>query len=261
MSTQNIRNMIAQIICELDAMDACTPTPAPVTWQDNLAGTPYTNVSMFTDELNETDWLNKRAAYRTTMKNAASGSIQFIGDSMVERNNLAAISAKAVNQGISGESIRQLAYRINETDSNNAPNLIHRAAAAVTMTGVNDLSDTRNGAPINRAQTVEIVYNNLKNWLTGKVVICKLIPVDASVFSNPTNESIKHVNDWIEANFGNKPGVKIVDVNATLAPVTAQYPYGSLLPQYHVDGQHLSAAGYEVLNAAIRARLQELGVL
>jgi lysophospholipase L1-like esterase len=262
MSTANIRNLVSQIqtlagqvISECDVLDTGnTPAPSMPTPVDCLAGTVPPATNMYADELNETAWLNKRASYRTLMKNSPSGSIVFIGDSMIERQDLSGVSSYAVNMGISGESIRQLAYRINENDIDNQPNLIHRAGAVVILTGVNDLSDSRNGSPTNAAETVEFVYNRLKGWLTGKVVICKLIPVDANVFSIPTNASIAHVNNWIDANFANLPNVRIVDVNATLAP------NGTLLPQYHVDGQHLSPTGNQVLQNAIKAALQSLSV-
>lgn len=261
MITQNIRNLVAQILTECDILDAApAPAPAPAPSPaiplalDCLAGTIPPATNQYADELAETAWLNLRNTYRTTMKNAPSGSIVLIGDSMIERMTASSISAYAVNLGISGESIRQLIYRINENDINNQPNLIHRAGAVVILTGVNDLSDARNGTPTNAATTVEFVYDRLKNWLTGKVIICKLIPVDSTVFSIPTNASIAHVNTWIDTNFANKPNVKIVDVNATLAP------QGSLLPQYHVDGQHLSAAGYDVLYSAINSAKTSLGI-
>lgn len=254
-STQNIRNLVAQILAECDAQDAAPPSiPTIPQTLDCLAGTVPAATNMYADELSETAWLDHRNIYRTTMKNAPSGSIVLLGDSMVERMNVSAISPYAVNLGIAGESIRQLIYRINETDINNQPNLIHRAGAVVVMTGVNDLSDARNGTPTNAALTVEFVYDRLKNWLTGKVIICKLIPVDSGVFSIPTNASIVHVNTWIQTNFGSLPNVRIVDVNATLAP------NGSLLPEYHVDGQHLSAAGYNILEAGILAAKASLGL-
>ena len=258
MSTQIIRNLVAQILAECDAIDAIPPAPPPPTTippaLDCLAGTIPPATNQYSDELAETAWLNLRNTYRTTMKNAPSGSIVLIGDSMIERMTASRISQYAVNLGISGESIRQLIYRINENDINNQPNLIHRAGGVVILTGVNDLSDARNGTPTNAALTVEFVYDRLKNWLTGKVIICKLIPVDSGVFLIPTNASIAHVNAWIQTNFGSLPNVRVVDVNATLAP------QGSLLPQYHVDGQHLSAAGYDVLYAAINAARTDLGI-
>ena len=253
-STLNIRNLIQKISAECDAIDALHPVPLPIII-DCLAGTipPATNI--YSNELTEADWLQHRITYRTTMKNSESGSIVFIGDSMIERQDVSLVSQNAVNLGISGESIRQLMYRINELDINNQPNLIHRAGAVVILTGVNDLSDSRNGTPTNAAETVEFVYNRLKGWLTGNVVICKLIPVDSGVFSIPTNSSIAHVNSWITANFSNLPNVRIVDVNATLAP------QGSLLSQYHVDGQHLSESGNAVLQLAIKNALISLGAV
>lgn len=258
MSTQNIRNLVSQILIECDSIDdqngeTETPPNSNVV-VDCLAGTipPYTN--MYDDELYEADWLNKRVSYRTVMKNSPSGSIVMIGDSMIERQNVTNISSKCVNFGISGESIRQILYRINENDIDNQPNLIHRAGAVVILTGVNDLSDPRNGSPTNAAETVEFCYSRLKGWLTGNVIICKLIPVDSNVFSVPSNASISHVNSWIDANFSGLTNVRIVDVNSTLAP------NGSLLPQYHVDGQHLSSAGDLVLQDAIKQALISLGV-
>lgn len=255
MSTQNIRSLVSQILIECDAIDAGATTPQLPTALDCLAGTVPPATNMYPDELAETDWLNKRATYRTTMRNAPSGSIVFIGDSMIERNTVANVSEYAVNLGISGESIRQFIYRLDELDVDNQPNLIHRAGAVVILTGVNDLSDPRNGSPTNAAETVEFVYVRVKNWVSDKVIICKLIPVDSNVFSVPTNASIAHVNAWIDTNFGNLPNVRIVDVNATLAP------NGSLLPQYHVDGQHLSVAGYEILNNKIKEKLIEIEVI
>lgn len=255
MTTQNIRDLVAQILVECDAIDNQNQPPQLPTPVDCLAGIVPPATNMYSDELTETAWLNLRETYRTTMKNAPSGSIVFIGDSMIERNTVANVSQYSVNLGISGESIRQLLYRINELDINSQPNLIHRAGAVVILTGVNDLSDPRNGSPINAAETVEFVYNRLKSWVSGKVVICKLIHVDSNIFTIPTNASISHVNAWIDTNFSNLPHVRIVDANHLLAP------NGSLLPQYHVDGQHLSVAGYEILNNKIKEKLIELNVL
>jgi len=259
MITQNIRNLVAQIITECDAIDACAPSPTPPpaptipTPVDCLAGTIPPATNQYADELAETAWLNLRNTYRTTMKNAPSGSIVFIGDSMIYRMDSSQVSPYAVNLGISGESIRQFIYRLNELDINNQPNLIHRAGAVVILTGVNDLSDPRNGTPANAAATVNFVYERVKNWVSGKVVICKIVPVDSTIFTTPSNSAaIAPVNAWIDANFGSLPNVRIVDVSATLAPS------GSLLPQYHVDGQHLSVAGYQVLNTAIQQALDDL---
>ena len=255
--TDDIRGLCAQIIAKCDAIDATqNPTgptaPAPL---DCLAGTVPPATGMYDDELYEAAWINKRAEYRTTMRDAPSGSILFLGDSMIERGDFSQVSPWAVNLGISGESSRQLQYRLNENDAAGQPNLIHRAGAAVILTGVNDLSDSRNGSPLNAAATVNIVMDRIVNWTSGKVVICKLVPVDTAVFpTTPSIAAIASVNAHIDT-YASLPWVKIVDVNATLAP------QGSLLPQYHVDGQHLNESGYAVLYAAMRDALVQHGVL
>jgi lysophospholipase L1-like esterase len=239
------------------------PTGLPATL-DCLNGTVPSTTNMYSDELNETAWLNKRSAYRTTMKNAASGSIICIGDSMIERNDWSAVSQYCVNLGISGESARQFHYRLNETDINSQPNLIHRAGAVVVLTGVNDLSDTRNGISgsvsttagyTNAANTVGPILQKLAGWFTGKGVIVKLVKVDTSIFSVPHNSGIDLVNAYIDTHYGSKSDWAVVDINPTVAPS------GSLLSQYHVDGQHLNAAGYAVLNAAVKTALQGLSVI
>lgn len=254
-NTAAIRNLCAQMLAECDALDAQTcdgnQNPAPSVF-DCLAGTQPPATSMYPDELNEASWLSKRSAYRTAMKNAASGSIILIGDSMIERMDASQIAPNAVNLGISGESIRQLLYRINETDADGNLGLIRRAGAVVFLTGVNDLSDGRNGSAQNAADTVKIMISRLVGWTSGRVVLCKIVPVDAGVFSVPSNSAIASVNQHIDT-FASLPHVRIVDANATLAPS------GSLLPQHHVDGQHLSphtsGNGYAVLYPKIKDAL------
>lgn len=113
--TDDIRGMCAQIISKCDDIDSAqqpsAPTiPAPI---DCLAGTVPTATGMYDDELYEANWINKRAEYRTTMRDAPSGSILFLGDSMIERGDFFGVSPYAVNLGISGESSRQLQYRLN----------------------------------------------------------------------------------------------------------------------------------------------------
>lgn len=245
----------------LEGENVCDPedppsSPTPV---DCLAGTnpSWNSSNMYSDELNETAWLNARTTFRTTMANAPSGSIMLLGDSMLANIDEEEISEHAINFGISGESIRQLLYRINDPDINNAPNLIHRAGAVVILTGINDGSDSRNGTQSNAAATVNIVYDKLSGWLTGKVVIVKLVKLNTSVFSTPSNTAfVDAVNSWIDTEFGSNPNVRIVDVNPTVAPS------GSLLSTYSTDGQHLNTtAGKAVLQNAIKDALIDLNVI
>lgn len=252
-NTNEIRALCSQILAKCDEIDSSeTESPEKIVLSpvNCLNGTIPPSTGMYPDEESEVYWLNKRSEYRTAMANSPSGSIVFIGDSMIERGDFTDIAPNTINLGISGESSRQLQYRINELDSNNAPNIIQRAGAVVILTGVNDLSDGRNGSPNNAADTVKIVLDRIIGWTSGRVIICKVIPVDANVFSIPTNGSIARLNGYIDA-YASLPHVKVVDVNAILAP------NGSLLPINHVDGQHLSPLAYDILKDEILNKLME----
>lgn len=276
MKTDDIRVKLAEINNRLnDISDLCddidaTPCEIPEepeepeeptlpTAVDCLAGTNpnWTSSNMYSDELNETAWINARNGFKVTMSTAPSGSIMLLGDSMLANLYEEEISPYALNFGISGESSRQLLYRLNENDSNGQPNLIHRAGAVVLLTGINDGSDSRNGSQSNAAITVTQIYDKISGWLTGKVVIVKLVKLNTSVFSTPSNTAfVDYVNNWITTEFGGRSGFAIVDVNPTVAPS------GTLLSQYSTDGQHLNtAAGRAVLQNAIKDALENLNVI
>lgn len=253
-----LETMVSEATFSCEEEEEPPHTPVIATAVNCLNGTnpAWNSGNMYSDELNETAWLNARTTFRTTMANAPSGSIMLLGDSMLANIRAAEISPFAVNLGISGESIRQALYRINDVDINNAPNLIHRAGAVVILTGINDGSDSRNGSQTNAADTVKIIYDKMSGWLTGKVVIVKLVKLNTSVFTTPSNtDFVDRVNTWIDTEFGSRSGFVIVDVNPIVAPS------GSLLPMYSTDGQHLNTtAGKEVLEGAIRDGLDTLGL-
>ena len=273
MTTANIRSsvaaiqtMLAVIVAECNIIDAQAQPSTPLPAVDCLAGTvPLWDTSnLYSDEASEAPWLSARSTFRTTMANAPSGSVMLIGDSMLERLGTAgaqAIHPSAVNLGISSESLRQLLIRINEPDINNNPNLIHRCGATVIMTGVNDLSDVRNyyygpSTPEgvqNLVTTMGQIFDKLAGWVTGKVVIVKMVRLNTAVFTFPANSVIDQVNALIDAKFGNRPGFAVVDVNPVVAPG------GSLQAQYSSDGQHLDTAeGKTALQNAIISGLQSI---
>jgi hypothetical protein len=141
MSTQSIRNLVAEILTECDVLDNATPSPTPPPAPvgiDCLAGTVPTATGL---TANPPNWISLRNTFRTTMKNAPTGSILFIGDSQIANWDISLVTSNGVNLGISGESSRHLLARINETDIDGNPNLIRRAGAVVIETFVNDLGD------------------------------------------------------------------------------------------------------------------------
>lgn len=234
------------------------PTPT-----DCLAGPTPTPTGMISGEQNETAWIQARATFRTTMKNALSGSILFIGDSQIAGFDTSLVTPYGVNLGISGESSRQLLYRLNENDSNNAPNFIHRAGAVVIETFVNDLGDaTTYGTAQNALDTIiPFMLPRLAQWVSGKVVIICPTKVDSSKGFWTSNAAIETLNTKIKQTFANRADVAVIDINPIIAP------NGSLLPQYYEtngpgtgDGHHLGPAGKAVKAEKIKEKLIALGI-
>ncbi len=249
-----IKTLCDEVIADLNNNATLPPTPPSTppstpTIYDCLAGTYLGGVNMFSNEASETAWLNKRSTYRTTMANEADGSIMLIGDSMIEYGDFSALGDH-INLGIAGESARQIYQRLDENDVNGNPNYIHRCGACIILTAVNDLSDSRNGNEANTAATMKYIFGRMNSWITGNVIIVKLVKVDSAIHGAPSENEINLTNAEIDNEFGNNPAITIIDINPIVAP------NGTLLPQYHNgDGQHLSQAGYNVLINEIQAAI------
>lgn len=265
MDTTKIRTLANQILTECDILDCQTspnPTPSP-TGIDCLAGPTPPATNMIASEVNEAPWLASRATFRTSMKDTPSGHILFIGDSQIKGLNTSLVTSKGLNLGISGESSRQLLYRINETDSNNQPNFIHRAGAVVIETFVNDLGDnTTYPNPQTAVDTIrDYMLPRLAQWLSGKVVIICPTKVDVNKGFWTQNSAIEQMSTLIKNKFAGRADVRVIDINPIIAP------NGTLLPEYFEtngpgtgDGHHLNAAGQQVKADAIKSALQSLQV-
>lgn len=182
--------------------------------------------------------------------NTPDGSVLFYGDSITEAMAVNDITPFGVNMGIGGQYMRGLLNGIN-TGANDP---IHRAGACVVCIGVNDLGSSYYASKQNAADTVVWMWENqLAPAMTGKWVVVKILPVDTALNPSVLNSQIVTVNTYLQNKFQNNTNVRLVDVNATLAPS------GVLLSQYHIgDGLHLNGAGYAVLKPAIKSALDSL---
>lgn len=196
-------------------------------------------------------WHYRRAYFQRMQTNVPDGAVLFHGDSITEAMAVSGASPYAVNMGIGGQDMRQLLNLIND---NGSVNPIHRAGAVVVSIGVNDLGSSHYPSKENAADTVVWIWENLlAPAMGGKWVVCKILPVDTSLNPSVLNSQIVTVNSYLQTKFQNNPNVRLVDVNATLAPS------GVLLSQYHIgDGLHLSGAGYSIWRNAIKAALESL---
>lgn len=223
---------------------------------DCLAGTiPNLPSGLLT--ANPPNWTELRNTFRTTMKNAPSGSILFIGDSQIATFDTSLVTPFGVKLGISGESSRHALWRLNETDIDGQPNLIHRCGAAVIETFVNDLGDSASYGSSVIANDTIIPYMLawLAPWVSGKTVImCPTKVGQRSPAFWTSNTAIETLNTAIKAKFAGRSDVRVVDINPIIAP------NGWLLSQYSPDYHHLNHDAQVIKAAAWKAALLDLGV-
>lgn len=199
----------------------------------------------------EANWL--MGYYDRLSVNAPDGSIPFIGHSIIQGMPVNAASPFGINMGIGSESMRHCLNRLNR---NGTQDLIRRAGAVVLMTGLCDLGNTTYYGPWTNGNasgtiTEAMLYPKLRNWISGKWVICKILPVTESI-SPGCNAQIAIVNAAIDTRFGGLPNVAIVN------PPTQ---FGNDLPsQYTIDGTHPNKAGYALITPLIASALHSLGV-
>ena len=199
--------------------------------------------------------------YRTRMlNNLADGSVWIFGDSILQATDTNLISPFGTNWALGGQSLRRMINSLR-TDF---PQL-HTAGAGVIMCGVNDLSNTsyygaRNAhSPDDAAATVVGMYaNQLKNYLTGKWVICHLLPCNEIVTGAVGyNSQVAYVNSHLA---GALTGCAAQIAFVPPPPILFGMD-GNLKSEYHIgDGQHLNKAGSAIMAADIATALSGLEV-
>ena len=193
------------------------------------------------------------------LNNMPDGIVGVFGDSILQATHETLISPFAVNFALGGQSLR----RLHNSLLTDFP-FMQSAGAGVIMCGVNDLSNTTYYGPRNAttpdaaAGTVLLIYGFLKAYLTGKWVICHLLPCNESVTgATGYNAQVAHVNANIQAAMaGSAASIQFVPVNPEFVDSN-----GQLKAAYHIgDGQHLNKAGSALLAAGIHQALVNLGI-
>ena len=174
-------------------------------------------------------------------KAAAPGAIVFLGDSIIEGLDVAAVAPNALNFGIAGEGSRDLLRRLPRYSS------LATAHAIFLEIGVNDLLHaTGEDIVANYALILAALLPAPKLYLVG------ILPIDdraylAAYGSSASNAEIARLNAAIRALCRERRNCIV------LAP----FPADGLPAAYHVgDGLHLNQAGYAALAAALRAALE-----
>lgn len=224
-----------------------SPTSTLLPPTDCLAGVAPGFLPAMAPTAQDISYYNARCAYFDRMAGTVPpGSVLLIGDSHFDGVCPTSIHPAAVGYGIGGDTWRGLLNRVNRGGANNP---IHRAGACVLLLGVNDISWEGS----NYATNIPYMIDMLAPWMTGRWVVCKIMPIDEARFSPPvTNAKIDTINGYLQTKFHGRSGVVVMDMKPDLAPT------GQLLPQYSVDGLHLGPAGYSILAARIAAAIRSL---
>lgn len=194
--------------------------------------------------------------YSRRLANMPDCSIGIFGDSIIQATHENMIHPMAVNYALGGQSLRRM------TNALTSFQFMKNAAGGVIACGVNDLSNITYYGPRDNhqaAQTVLYIFKNkLAPMLTGKWVICHLLPCDEIVTgANGYNAQVAEVNAGLAEAFS------ATSAQVAFAPVPAVFvdAQGNLKDEYHVDGQHLSKVGAEVFASSIKTALNSIGVI
>lgn len=168
----------------------------------------------------------------------ANGSVIFLGDSLTQGLNVAAVSTTqadstpAINYGIGMDTTLGLLTRVPQYSS------LKNASQIVICIGINDLiRTTRSDAEIleNYQRILEALPNDVP------VLIQTLFPVDERVGMHGFNTRIRALNSAL-AQLAEREGHGFLDVHRAVVGED-----GNLKAALHTgDGVHLSTAGYAV---------------
>lgn len=214
---------------------------AVVAWKTDAVEAVQRRFDIWTPAEMSRDWQRTLAYHGQYDVQLPPGTVLFIGDSLIERLNVARFGRPGTNYGIGGDTSAGVLTRLDNYRS------LGIADRVVLLIGINDL--------IWRYRTPEELERNLAQIVarvSGLVplVAVGLLPVDEAQLTTTRNAVLKRVNADLARACAASRRCRYVDAWPLLAPD------GGLAPQFHIgDGLHLSRAGYDRLAAAIAPAL------
>lgn len=258
-------NTIATAVDALPTVGAGASIPSGVnclagTWPTG-SGYPTFPISLQPNDPETPFMTSLLSYYDRLMAHCPTGTIQILGDSIVQDMVAGKISQFAQTFGVGGESLRRCINRIGRG------NLIHRAGAFVFASGINELANFTAYNSYSAAvitDNIAYMHSGMAAQATGKWVIRDILPVDeplliSTVSSNylGMNAKIDMANTKIRNAWASSPAqVQFVGLKSQLVDGT-----GNLADANHIDGMHLSMAGDDIQCAGIKSALQTLGVI
>ena len=176
------------------------------------------------------------------------GSVIFLGDSLTQGLNVAAISNQSINYGIGMDTTAGLLKRITTYES------LEKASIIVIAIGINDLIRVKR-KPENILENYQKILESLPQPSNKRstVFIQALLPVDESASSlSGINDKILQLNSSLQS-LAAAYGAKFINLHASFAEST-----GNLKQTLHIgDGLHLSSEGYRLWISALKLKLEQ----
>ena len=173
-----------------------------------------------------------------------SGSVVFLGDSITQGLNVAAITNQAINYGIGMDTSYGLLRRVSQYNS-----LTH-ASTIVIAIGINDLIRVKR-SPADVLKNYKAILQRLPP--ETKVIMQAVFPVDETKGLSGTNGKIIQLNEMLKSLAEDK-GHTFINIQGVFLNNE-----GNLKSLLHVgDGLHLSSEGYKLWIAALNQTLSNL---
>lgn len=173
-----------------------------------------------------------------------NGSVVFMGDSITQGLNVAAITHPAINYGIGMDTTYGLIKRIPQYSS------LERASHIVIAIGVNDLIRTnRNNDAI--LDNFQQIFKLLPDGVP--VTVQAIIPVDERIVEQGFNQRVTQINQQL-ALLANENNARFINMGDELTD-----EQGNLKSEFHVgDGLHLTTKAYQVWIKTLKQSFQPL---
>ncbi len=171
-------------------------------------------------------------------------AVVFVGDSITEGLNTAAVTANSVNYGISNDTTEGVLRRLGKYAS------LQNAALVVLAIGVNDLV-------FRPVEDTAADYSRILEAIPANtpVLISALMPVDETAGWDGLNAKISDLNRRLPTLAGKRPNTALLDVSDRFRD-----DEGNLKRSLHNDGVHLNKSGYRIWIEALTAVISEMQV-
>lgn len=167
-----------------------------------------------------------------------AGSVVFLGDSLTQGLNVAAVTHQAINYGIGMDTSLGLLKRVTQYQS------LEKASTIIVAIGINDLIRVKR-SPANILQHYQSILDSLP--ATANVIMQAVFPVDERISLTGTNAQIKQLNESLQA-LATQQGHTFINLKGQFTDNS-----DNLKQALHIgDGLHLSTEGYALWIKTLR---------